>query len=66
MLQVHWEQLFRSMVLSVDTKINEISDNLEMKVLGTSSVKRLESREAHNGSEMRQRRGKNENLDAVV
>jgi ER lumen protein retaining receptor len=55
----------RSMVLSVDAKINEISDSLELKVLGTSSVKRLENREAGNGSEMRQRR-KADNQDAMV
>lgn len=33
--------MLRSMVLTVDTKINEISDKVEMKVLGTSSVQRM-------------------------
>merc|ERR1719409_734222 len=35
--------MLRSMVLSVDSKINEISDKVEMKVLGTSSEQRRES-----------------------
>merc|ERR1719207_262426 len=39
--------MLRTAVLSVDTKINEISDKVEMKVLGTSS--RMESE----GGEMR-------------
>merc|ERR1711979_132303 len=43
----------RTMVLSVDTKINEISDKVELKVLGTSSAQRLESSE---GGEMRRRK----------
>lgn len=43
----------RTMVLSVDTKINEISDKVEMKVLGSSSAIRLERAE---GTEMRRRR----------
>jgi len=45
--------VLRSMVLSVDTKINEISDKVEMKVLGTSS--RSERMETE-GGEMRRRR----------
>jgi hypothetical protein len=44
--------MLRSAVLSVDTKINEISDKVEMKVLGSSSAMRLEA----DGSEMRRRR----------
>jgi ER lumen protein retaining receptor len=43
----------RTMVLSVDTKINELSDKVEMKVLGSSSAVRAEKAE---GSEMRRRR----------
>merc|ERR1719421_1579014 len=42
--------LLRSMVLTVDTKINEISDKVEMKVLGTSS--RMDGE----GGEVRRRR----------
>jgi len=45
--------MLRSMVLTVDSKINEISDKVEMKVLGTSSYKeRIETE----GGEMRRRR----------
>jgi len=45
--------MLRSMVLTVDTKINEISDKVEMKVLGTSSHReRIETE----GGEMRRRR----------
>jgi len=45
--------MLRSMVLSVDSKINEISDKVEMKVLGTASFKeRIETE----GGEMRRRR----------
>jgi len=45
--------MLRSMVLTVDSKINEISDKVEMKVLGTSSHKeRIETE----GGEMRRRR----------
>jgi len=43
----------RSMVLTVDTKINEISDKVEMKMLGTSSrTERMETE----GGEIRRRR----------
>lgn len=42
----------RSMVLTVDTKINEISDKVEMKVLGTSSISRMDTE----GGEMRRRK----------
>lgn len=43
----------RSMVLTVDTKINEISDKVELKVLGTTSrVERIETE----GGEIRRRR----------
>merc|ERR1712061_673950 len=44
--------MLRSMVLTVDTKINEISDKVEMKVLGSSSAMRMETE----GGEMRRRR----------
>merc|ERR1711924_6290 len=43
--------MLRSAVLTVDTKINEISDKVEMKVLGTAS--RMETTE---GGEVRRRR----------
>merc|ERR1712117_932771 len=45
--------MLRTMVLSVDTKINEISDQVELKVLGSSSAVRAEK---NTGSEMRRRR----------
>jgi len=48
--------MLRSSVLSVDTKINEISDKVELKVLGTSSAQRIETE----GGEMRRRRKANE------
>lgn len=52
----------RSMVLTVDTKINEISDKVELKVLGKSSrVERIETE----GGEMRRRR-KAENDDGSM
>lgn len=45
--------MLRSMVLTVDTKINEISDKVELKVLGTSrTTERIETE----GGEMRRRR----------
>lgn len=44
--------MLRSMVLTVDTKINEISDKVELKVLGTSRTERMETE----GGEMRRRR----------
>merc|ERR1719478_2126404 len=43
--------MLRTAVLQVDTKINEISEKVEMKVLGTSS--RMETSE---GGEVRRRR----------
>lgn len=51
--------MLRSAVLTVDTKINEISDKVEMKVLGTSSVQRQETE----GGEMRRRRKAGEGDD---
>merc|ERR1719510_2738130 len=45
--------MLRSMVLTVDTKINEISDKVELKVLGSSSAIRMET---DGGGEMRRRR----------
>merc|ERR1719378_1414044 len=45
--------MLRSMVLTVDTKINEISDKVELKVLGTArTTERIETE----GGEMRRRR----------
>lgn len=45
--------MLRSMVLTVDTKINEISDKVELKVLGTNrTAERIETE----GGEMRRRR----------
>merc|ERR1712083_1141417 len=44
--------MLRSAVLTVDSKINEISDKVEMKVLGTSKTERIETE----GGEMRRRR----------
>merc|ERR1719316_998064 len=45
--------MLRSMVLTVDTKINEVADKVELKVLGTQSrVERIETE----GGEMRRRR----------
>merc|ERR1711904_596255 len=43
--------MLRSMVLTVDTKINEISDKVEMKVLGSTRAERIETE----GGEMRRR-----------
>eukprot|EP00931_Biecheleriopsis_adriatica_P077168 TRINITY_DN5078_c0_g1_i1.p1 TRINITY_DN5078_c0_g1~~TRINITY_DN5078_c0_g1_i1.p1 ORF type:complete len:291 (-),score=50.71 TRINITY_DN5078_c0_g1_i1:113-985(-) len=48
--------VLRSMVLKVDTKINEFSDKVEMKVLGTSRTERIETE----GGEMRRRRKQDE------
>jgi ER lumen protein retaining receptor len=45
--------MLRSMALTIDTKINEISDKVEMKVLGTS---RVQERIETEGGEMRRRR----------
>jgi len=44
--------MLRSMVLSVDTKINEISDKVELKVLGTTRTERIETE----GGEIRRRK----------
>lgn len=43
--------MLRTMVLSMDTKINEISDKVEMKVLGSTRAERIETE----GGEMRRR-----------
>jgi len=51
--------MLRSMVLTVDSKINEISDKVELKVLGTSSASRQETE----GGEMRRRRKAGEEQD---
>lgn len=51
----------RTMVLSVDTKINEISDKVEMAVIGTSSSTRIETE----GGEMRRRRKVEEQMEDV-
>merc|ERR1712190_270394 len=52
--------MLRTMVLTVDTKINEISDKVEMKVLGSSSAIRAEK----DSGEIRRRR-KADNDDAM-
>jgi len=44
--------MLRTMVLSVDTKINEISDKVEMKVLGSTRDERTDTE----GGEMRRRK----------
>merc|ERR1712107_964606 len=46
------KSMLRSMVLAVDTKINEISDQVEMKFLGTVKSERIETE----GGEIRRRR----------
>lgn len=54
--------MLRSWVLTVDTKINEISDKVEMKVLGTTSrTQRIETE----GGEMRRRRKVEEPMEDV-
>merc|ERR1712187_910373 len=55
--------MLRSMVLTVDSKINEISDKVELKVLGTSS--RTDRMETEGGGEMRRRRKGDEPLEDV-
>lgn len=51
--------VLRSMVLTVDTKINEISEKVEMKVLGSSArYERIETE----GGEMRRRRKQEEEV----
>jgi len=52
--------MLRSMVLTVDTKINEISDKVELKVLGTSRTERTKE-----GGEMRRRRPAGEDMEEV-
>merc|ERR1712014_503526 len=47
--------MLRSMVLTVDTKINEVADNLEMKVMGRDT-RSERTRETEAGGEMRRRR----------
>merc|ERR1712137_810379 len=47
--------MFRSMVLTVDTKINEVAEKVEQQVLGTSRRQQVERIE-HEGGEMRRRR----------
>merc|ERR1712066_1019053 len=54
--------MLRSMVLTVDTKINEISDKVEMKVLGTVKHERVETE----GGEMRRRRKADEQVAVDV
>lgn len=50
--------MLRLMVLTVDTKINELSDKVEMKVLGTAS--RMERIETEGGEMRRRRKGDDE------
>lgn len=53
----------RTMVLSVDSKINEITDKIEMKVVGSSRSDRMQTE----GGEMRRRKkGGDDQLDAAV
>jgi len=55
--------MLRTMVLSVDTKINEISDQIELKVTGSTRSETIKSEE---GSEMRRRKKVNEDEMADV
>jgi ER lumen protein retaining receptor len=56
--------MLRSMVLTVDTKINEVADKVEMKVLGRES--RIERPvETEGGGELRRRRKADDPLDEV-
>merc|ERR1719171_2910262 len=55
--------MLRSMVLTVDTKINEISDKVEMKVLGTSS--RTERMETEGGEMRRRRKAEDQQMEDV-
>jgi len=52
----------RSMVLTVDSKINEISDRVELKVLGTSRSQEVQKTE---GGEIRRRRKADEGSEVV-
>merc|ERR1711953_744381 len=54
--------MLRSMVLTVDTKINEISDQVEFKVLGTVKSEKTETE----GGEIRRRRKADETLISDV
>jgi hypothetical protein len=55
--------MLRTMVLSVDSKINEISDQIELKVTGSTRSETIKSEE---GSEMRRRKKVNEDEMADV
>lgn len=48
--------LLRAVVLTVDEKVNEIQDRLEMKVLGSSRASRIAGADSMGGNELRQRR----------
>eukprot|EP00933_Yihiella_yeosuensis_P052035 TRINITY_DN50016_c0_g1_i1.p1 TRINITY_DN50016_c0_g1~~TRINITY_DN50016_c0_g1_i1.p1 ORF type:complete len:291 (-),score=46.45 TRINITY_DN50016_c0_g1_i1:152-1024(-) len=50
--------ILRSMVLSVDTKINEIKEQVDMKVFGPSQT--MDSKDSSEGGEMRRRRKQEE------
>jgi len=54
--------ILRSAVLTVDTKIGEISDKVEMKVLGTSTTSRIE---ASDGEVRRRRKVADEPMEDV-
>jgi len=54
--------LLRNMVLQVDTKINEISEKVELKVLGSTRAER--SGDADGGGEMRRRKKVGDTDDA--
>jgi ER lumen protein retaining receptor len=56
--------MLRSMVLTVDTKINEVAEKVELQVLGTSRRQQAERIE-HEGGEMRRRRKPDEAAEDV-
>jgi len=56
--------ILRSMVLTVDTKINEVAEKVEMKVLGRDS-RSERTIETEGGGEMRRRRKADDPLDEV-
>merc|ERR1712137_989727 len=54
--------MLRSAVLTVDSKINEVADKVEMKVLGRDT-RSERTRETEAGGEMRRRRKADEPMD---
>jgi ER lumen protein retaining receptor len=58
--------MLRSAVLAVDSKINEVADKVEMKVLGSSSRQHQRNvMETEGGGEMRRRRKADDAMDEV-